>query len=563
MLRRCCLHLLLALALGIFASLGEAWAQTTCGNGVVEEGTFHATWTARESNRNWWSITSSSDGTKLAAVEPDGQIYTSTDSGRTWTARESNRNWRAITSSSDGTKLAAGVQGGQIYTSSASSALEQCDDGNSTAGDGCSGSCQTESGWYCPTPGSPCCVDQDNSGACDACGDGAITSGETCDDGGTTNGNGCSSTCTIEYGYTCSGSPSVCSLVPTQTPTHTPTNTPTHTPTHTPSLTNTPTIIPTETLTQTPTSTPTQTATPTDTPAATPTPPPADTRSPVPTPTPPVPMRIVAPDAVEGFILAPGGQPFTEPVTVYLVKNGGAGTSRMSFAFDSSRLLSQGRSFYRSTLTNSKGYFFFSDLPTDSSYTIRPYLNTFTFTPEEHSISTGQRTILFNIQPQPLPAPACSAQNRSADIVKTDQKALALQRYVLSSIDALLRRVESSSQDDKQKARIRDVLAMAEAGAQFGYFEVMNESFAIPKVRLSCPALPPGCVNQNYRNTVAAYRKHLVTLRRTGLYANRIAHSPSSRAPSSRNAIANQIRRLHRAALRATARLPRQSVECP
>jgi len=75
------------------------------------------TWTARESSRFWWSITSSADGSKLAAVEYGGQIYTSTDSGTTWTPRESNRIWISITSSADGSKLAAVVYGGQIYTS--------------------------------------------------------------------------------------------------------------------------------------------------------------------------------------------------------------------------------------------------------------------------------------------------------------------------------------------------------------------------------------------------------------------------------------------------------------
>ncbi len=75
------------------------------------------TWTARDSNRSWRSIASSSDGTKLVAVEQDGQIYTSTDSGITWIARDSNRQWYSITSSSDGTKLAAVVWGCQIYTS--------------------------------------------------------------------------------------------------------------------------------------------------------------------------------------------------------------------------------------------------------------------------------------------------------------------------------------------------------------------------------------------------------------------------------------------------------------
>ena len=36
--------------------------------------------------------------------------------------------------------------------------IETCDDGNTTAGDGCSATCQIESGWVCSTPGSPCMV---------------------------------------------------------------------------------------------------------------------------------------------------------------------------------------------------------------------------------------------------------------------------------------------------------------------------------------------------------------------------------------------------------------------
>ena len=43
-----------------------------------------------------------------------------------------------------------------------------------------------------------------------ACGDGLITPGETCDDHNTTPGDGCSTSCTIEPGYLCSGAPSVC-----------------------------------------------------------------------------------------------------------------------------------------------------------------------------------------------------------------------------------------------------------------------------------------------------------------------------------------------------------------
>ncbi len=76
------------------------------------------TWVEQKNSgsRNWQSITSSSDGTKLAAVVNGGYVYTSTDSGATWVERQSSGllNWYSITSSSDGTKLAA-VDGG--YTS--------------------------------------------------------------------------------------------------------------------------------------------------------------------------------------------------------------------------------------------------------------------------------------------------------------------------------------------------------------------------------------------------------------------------------------------------------------
>ena len=53
---------------------------------------------------------------------------------------------------------------------------EDCDDGNTTGGDGCSASCTEE-----------------------ICGSGVIDVGEQCDDGNTTAGDGCSPTCTLEY----------------------------------------------------------------------------------------------------------------------------------------------------------------------------------------------------------------------------------------------------------------------------------------------------------------------------------------------------------------------------
>jgi cysteine-rich repeat protein len=44
------------------------------------------------------------------------------------------------------------------------------------------------------------------------CGDGQLQPGEGCDDQNRTSGDGCSATCTVEPGWTCSGQPSVCTV---------------------------------------------------------------------------------------------------------------------------------------------------------------------------------------------------------------------------------------------------------------------------------------------------------------------------------------------------------------
>jgi hypothetical protein len=70
-------------------------------------------------NQNWRAITSSSDGTHLAAVVTNGDIWTSADSGVSWIDRTGagTQVWISIASSSNGSKLAAGVSSGDIYTS--------------------------------------------------------------------------------------------------------------------------------------------------------------------------------------------------------------------------------------------------------------------------------------------------------------------------------------------------------------------------------------------------------------------------------------------------------------
>ena len=131
---------------------------------------------------------------------------------------------------------------------------ENCDDGNTVSGDGCSSSCQREIAASCGDSmingGEQCDDGPSGSGGCDPdctfascgdftvntfageqcdagagtsecdpdctlamCGDGFLSSFafEACDDGNLSSGDGCSAVeCSIESGWTCSGSPSRC-----------------------------------------------------------------------------------------------------------------------------------------------------------------------------------------------------------------------------------------------------------------------------------------------------------------------------------------------------------------
>ena len=64
---------------------------------------------------------------------------------------------------------------GEVQSPNAEGTYEQCDDGNTVSGDGCSAACQNE-----------------------VCGDNIVQTGEQCDDGNTANGDGCSEICLLE-----------------------------------------------------------------------------------------------------------------------------------------------------------------------------------------------------------------------------------------------------------------------------------------------------------------------------------------------------------------------------
>ena len=84
---------------------------------------------------------------------------------------------------------------------------EQCDDPPPAEdGDGCSATCTIETGFNCAGSPSICTT---------TCGDGITAGSEQCDDAPPAeNGDGCSSTCTMEPGFTCTGTaPSTCNSI--------------------------------------------------------------------------------------------------------------------------------------------------------------------------------------------------------------------------------------------------------------------------------------------------------------------------------------------------------------
>jgi hypothetical protein len=97
---------------------GQYQTAVNYGGYIYTSSDYGETWTAKDSSRNWVSISLSFTGQYQSAVVSSGQIYISSDYGDTWTAKDSNRNWKSISLSSTGQYQSATVSSGQIYVSS-------------------------------------------------------------------------------------------------------------------------------------------------------------------------------------------------------------------------------------------------------------------------------------------------------------------------------------------------------------------------------------------------------------------------------------------------------------
>jgi cysteine-rich repeat protein len=78
---------------------------------------------------------------------------------------------------------------------------EACDDGNNIDLDGCSSTCAVETGWTCTTV-----APYTSFSVCTETKDGIWRGGLACDDNNAVNTDGCSNTGTINTGWYCTGS---------------------------------------------------------------------------------------------------------------------------------------------------------------------------------------------------------------------------------------------------------------------------------------------------------------------------------------------------------------------
>ncbi|MFZ1075574.1 MAG: Ig-like domain-containing protein [Minisyncoccia bacterium] len=110
---------------------GTKLAATVMGGNIFTSSDSGATWVEHSVGtgvHDWTSVTMSSEGSKLAVADglaevngegmSSGEIYTSSDSGATWVAQTGtgSRAWSGIASSADGTKLAATDANGYVWT---------------------------------------------------------------------------------------------------------------------------------------------------------------------------------------------------------------------------------------------------------------------------------------------------------------------------------------------------------------------------------------------------------------------------------------------------------------
>lgn len=347
-------------------------------------------------------------------------------------------------------------------------------------------------------------------------------------------------------------------LTPTNTPTATPTNTPTNTPTVTPTVTpmNTQTNTPTNTPTETPTGTPTDSPTNTPNQPATATPIATGTATSLPT------VGSVSEDSISGIIRGQNGESLGEPLVVYLEQVGEQRVLSARLNSTSVQAAASASFYIRSTQTDESGYFVFTGLPKGYSYTVQPRLEGYAFSPSELTLTGGSFMAITAVAGEPEKLAACVRFNRVKNIVNSDYQSWMLRNYLFDTLDTFERSLARHLPAGVRRQRIEIALAASRQGIGRAHAQLMRESFNLPSVTYRCDPSNSPCSGGSYRDVVHRYRVYLLALRLSGLFDNRIVSPITSDLPSSRNAVARQIKKLHSRALRASRKLPQRLIRC-
>lgn len=274
---------------------------------------------------------------------------------------------------------------------------------------------------------------------------------------------------------------------------------------------------------------------PTPTPTPEPTATPEQTTSPVPT---------LPASEIKGRIANAKGTPAPE-VVVYLYKEENVAD------IVASGKEAPGTEGALTKITDDTGEYHFKGL-IQGFYRIIPDLYGLSFAPVQVFTKNGTYAsdieasiVLFKDQ-------ACTKKELAQKFVESDGNALKLRDFVLSLAK------KNSSRAPRQLVK---ALENAGQNSKRVFTNLLNDSRLLPKTTLSCGTqTEPACSAENYRKTFKNYRRSLATLRRLAFFILR-----KTREATGRNidAPTRQALKLHKAAVKSSGALPKESVICP
>lgn len=257
---------------------------------------------------------------------------------------------------------------------------------------------------------------------------------------------------------------------------------------------------------------------------------------------------------LEGVIYLPNGNTAPAGIVVYSYAVGDAQASRTNAASTSSE------SGFGSTVTDVGGRYVFNDLP-KGMYRIRPNLTGVTFSPESVIAESGRQAPLIVADVVSLDSPGCSLEIVAKTVVEVDARVKSLADFG----ESLAKRYDDVAVltlSGRERSAVRKSLTRAILELKGNYTEALRRSEALPKIVRHCSE-NSACRKQSLKASIALYRSPVASLRRLTFFVIRRAREGlESVTMSEQSRFAKHTRTLHRAALRATSRLPKSTADC-